>query len=241
MKKWLLTLLLLISTNMMANNITIPVEKLIGQFNEKNDDDFIALDKTILPVNKKGMYLRKDVTDQLIKAYQDFKKVHPEIPFVVVSATRNYDYQNGIWQRKWRAQSVHQTDPQSVALQILRYSSMPGSSRHHWGTDVDITSVSSDYFQHNQQGIVLYQWLKKNMPTYGFCQAYNQERQGGYQTEEWHWSYHPVAVQYLQAYRKILATQPESILNRLDFVGHDKIDLLVLLKEYVLTVNDKCD
>lgn len=218
----------------------IPLNKLIGQFDEKIDSNFVALDSTILPVNKKGMYLQKEPTQQLIKAYQAFKKEHPDIPFIIVSATRNYTYQNSIWQRKWGNLSDKLNDPQQIADEILKYSSMPGTSRHHWGTDIDITSVSSEYFQNDKKGIILYKWLQDNLPKYGFCQAFNEGRHGGYQPEEWHWSYKPIASQYIKQYKAILENEPNIITQVLNFIGHDKIDLERLIKEYVLTVNIEC-
>lgn len=230
--------LLLYSNFTMAQ--PIPLNKLIGQFDEKIDTNFVALDSTILPVNKKGMYLQKEPTQQLIKAYKDFKKEHPDIPFIIVSATRNYTYQNSIWQRKWGNLSDKLNDPQQIADEILKYSSMPGTSRHHWGTDIDITSVSSEYFQNDKKGIILYKWLQDNLPKYGFCQAFNEGRHGGYQPEEWHWSYKPIASQYIKQYKAILENEPNIITQVLNFIGHDKIDLERLIKEYVLTVNTEC-
>ncbi|MCX8601688.1 MULTISPECIES: M15 family metallopeptidase [unclassified Gilliamella] len=229
---------LLYTTFTMAQ--TIPLNKLIGQFDEKQDSNFVALDSTILPVNKKGMYLQKEPTEQLIKAYNDFKAAHPDIPFIVVSATRNYTYQNGIWQRKWDALAKKINDPQKIAQEILKFSSMPGTSRHHWGTDIDITSVSSDYFKNDKKGIILYKWLQDNLAKYGFCQAFNEGRKGGYQPEEWHWSYKPIASQYIAQYKATLETNPQSIMQSLNFIGHDKIELQRLIKEYVLTVNQDC-
>lgn len=238
MKKKFLFLLLIISVPIMAN--TVPLNKLIGQFNEKTDKEFVALDTTVLPVNKSGMYLQKEPTEQLIKAYQAFKQQHPNIPFIIVSATRNYAYQNSIWQRKWNTLFPKFNNAQRTAQDILQYSSMPGSSRHHWGTDIDITSVSSDYFHHNQQGKILYQWLEENMPKYGFCRPFNEGRSGGYLPEEWHWSYQPIAKAYLMAYKTALQQDTQSVLSQLNFDGHDKITLKALLEEYVLNVNTEC-
>lgn len=230
--------LLLCSTFAMAQPISL--DKLTGQFDEKKDNNFIALDSTILPVNKKGMYLQKEPAQQLIKAYNDFKKSYPDIPFIVVSATRNYTYQNGIWQRKWDDLLPKLHEPQKIAEQILKLSSMPGTSRHHWGTDIDITSVSSSYFRNDKKGIILYQWLQKNLPKYGFCQPFNEGRKGGYLPEEWHWSYKPISSQYIAQYKAILDSEPDKIIQRLNFTGHDKITLESLVKQYVLTVNSEC-
>ncbi|MDF7666805.1 M15 family metallopeptidase [Orbaceae bacterium ESL0727] len=230
--------LFLCSASTMAQSI--PLNKLTGQFDEKQDNSFIALDSTLLPVNKKGMYLQKEPTQQLIKAYQDFKKIHPDIPFTIVSAMRNYNYQNGIWQRKWNSLTNQFSQPQQIAEEILKFSSMPGTSRHHWGTDVDITSVSSDYFKQDPKGKILNAWLQQNMANYGFCQPFNEGRKGGYLPEEWHWSYRPIASQYIAQYKAQLDSDPTKITYALNFAGHDKIQLEALVKEYVLQVNKNC-
>ncbi|NJK84501.1 MAG: M15 family metallopeptidase [Saprospiraceae bacterium] len=41
-------------------------------------------------------------------------------------------------------------NPQERALKILKYSSMPGTSRHHWGTDIDLNSFSNSYFEQGE-------------------------------------------------------------------------------------------
>ncbi|QIQ20529.1 M15 family metallopeptidase [Zophobihabitans entericus] len=240
MKKYILTLLLTISFYSMSTQQVIQLDELIGQFNEKSHPNYVALDSTILPVNKTGMYLQKEPLNKLIEAYHAFKAAHPNIPFVIVSATRNYTYQNGIWQRKWNSLYPKYNNATQTAADILQYSSMPGSSRHHWGTDVDITSVSSSYFQQDPKGKILYQWLVENMPKYGFCQAFNEGRDAGYLPEEWHWSYRPIAKQYIARYKYLLETQPEVIINKLNFAGHKELDLKTLLGQYVLSVNTDC-
>lgn len=218
----------------------IPLNELIGQYNEKTHSNFIALDSTILPVNKKGMYLQTEPTKQLILAYQAFKKQHPTIPFVIVSATRNYTYQNGIWQRKWQNLFPQYKDAMKTASAILQYSSMPGTSRHHWGTDVDITSLSSDYFRKDTQGKILYAWLLENMPKFGFCQAFTEGRNSGYQPEEWHWSYQPIAKLYIQQYKEIMDKQPEAIIEKLTFKGHADLEMKQIIEQYVYSVNAEC-
>ncbi|WP_392566268.1 M15 family metallopeptidase [Utexia brackfieldae] len=218
----------------------IPLNELIGQFNEKQHPNYIRLDSTVLPVNKPGMYLQKEVVAKLIQAYQAFKSEHPDIPFLIVSATRNYDYQSSIWQRKWQTLYPKLKDSSKTANEILRYSSMPGTSRHHWGTDVDITSVESSYFHQNPKGKILYAWLLENMPKYGFCQSFNIGRQGGYQPEEWHWSYQPIAKQYIAEYKQYMDKQPELVMDKLNFIGHEKIPLKTLISQYVFVVNQDC-
>ncbi|MFM9004881.1 MAG: D-alanyl-D-alanine carboxypeptidase family protein [Flavobacteriales bacterium] len=40
----------------------------------------------------------------------------------------------------------------------MKFSSMPGTSRHHWGTDIDLNSVEPSYFL-SGKGLLIYQWL----------------------------------------------------------------------------------
>lgn len=110
----------------------------------------------------------------------------------VVSAFRSYDHQKRIWENKWGNAPLNDINQ---ALYILRYSSYPGTSRHHWGTDVDLNSVSLGYWETNE-GRRVHQWLLNNGPRYGFCQVYSPGRNKGYSDEPWHWSHMPTANYY---------------------------------------------
>lgn len=114
------------------------------------------------------------------------------IKLSVVSAYRPYDHQKRIWERKWG--NSPNNDIQK-AKSILTLSSFPGTSRHHWGTDIDFNSVSDSYWQ-SGEGKKTYQWLANNAPAYGFCQTYNAGRTQGYDVEAWHWSHIPTARAY---------------------------------------------
>ena len=77
---------------------------------------------------------------------------------------------------------------------------MPGSPRHHWGTDIDINNFNNSYFE-SGQGLKEYDWLVANAAQFGFCQPYTPkgtERPFGYNEEKWYWSYIPVAKQLTQ-------------------------------------------
>ena len=66
---------------------------------------------------------------------------------------------------------------------------MPGStSRHHWGTEIDIHSLKNGDFA-DGEGLKIYEWLTTHAEDYGFYQPYTAEQ--GYEEEEkWHWSYY---------------------------------------------------
>lgn len=111
------------------------------------------------------------------------------IDLTLVSAFRSYSHQKRIWENKWGSHSEHDVNK---ASSILRYSSFPGTSRHHWGTDVDFNSVSLDFWN-SPKGRHTHAWLVNNAPNYGFCQVYASGRTQGYADEPWHWSHMPTA------------------------------------------------
>jgi hypothetical protein len=91
--------------------------------------------------------------------------------------------------------------------EILAASSAPGVSRHHTGTDFDIgqTGTGKDeldpnLWQPGQKYSDLGRWLFHNAATWGFMRPF--ETKGGYGTgyisEDWHWSYWPIAQALLE-------------------------------------------
>ena len=72
----------------------------------------------------------------------------------IASAFRGYDRQVRIVNDKWRGlrsvtdadgQILERTSQTDVAWlsTILRFSALPGTSRHHWGTDLDIWDAAA--------------------------------------------------------------------------------------------------
>ena len=128
----------------------------------------------------------------------------------VVSAFRSFDDQKQIWEDKWTGKTPGRQGEASqdasrrkgARLKILEFSSMPGTSRHHWGTDFDLNSLNNSYFR-TVDGKRVYDWLTQHAAEYGFCQVYSAkgaDRPTGYEEEKWHWSYMPVASWYLKQY-----------------------------------------
>ncbi|MFT5163232.1 MAG: LAS superfamily LD-carboxypeptidase LdcB [Alteromonadaceae bacterium] len=90
---------------------------------------------------------------------------------------------------------------------ILLYSALPGSSRHHWGTDFDFydgKTLPNGYqlqlieqeYTGNGPFTPLAQWLITHAGVHGFYFPY-QQFNGGVASEPWHISYYPLASQYL--------------------------------------------
>ena len=178
---------------------SVSVGFLLGQTNYEKDVRFIQV-----PSNRstKTCYLLKEVNTAFDEMAATAQKVG--ISLKVVSGGRNFQMQKSIWERKWTARRPNFKSDKETALDILKYSSMPGTSRHHWGTDLDINSVDPSYFA-SGKGKVEYDWLKKNAATFGFCQTYDNKSESnrtGYSEEKWHYTYMPISNKLLEQYNK---------------------------------------
>lgn len=165
--------------------VAIKDKYLSGMINPSSDTNFKKLPSQY---SNKESYVHYEVYPKLIQMINDAQK--DGINLEVVSAFRSYQHQKGIWERKWNSFSGSDSEK---FFKILRYSSWPGISRHHWGTDIDFNSVQFDYWN-SATGKKTYQWLKQNAPKYGFCEPYSGTRNAGYENEPWHWSYKQVAL-----------------------------------------------
>ena len=214
----------------------------MGNFDPGAHLDFVRI--PIKHADREGMLMHKEAYEAFVKMYNDAKT--KGIIMQIRSATRNFNYQKGIWERKWTGAtklsdgtdvSKDIKEPVAKALKILEYSSMPGTSRHHWGTDIDINSFNNSYFEAGE-GKVLYDWMIKNAHQYGFCQPYTPKdsaRPDGYNEEKWHWSYTPLSneiTQYAEEYLK-----NEMIKG---FLGSETAGEIDVVKNYVLGINKGC-
>ena len=226
----------------MATDPTVDTEYIMGKFNPVKHKDFVLIDKKL--ANRGGMYLRK-------QAYEDFKKMAAAaqkegIKLTIVSATRAFDVQKGIWEGKWLGRrkiesnkdaSIAYPDPKTRALKILEYSSMPGTSRHHWGTDIDINALTNSYFEKGT-GLKVYEWLTKHAATYGYCQPYTakgKDRPDGYNEEKWHWSYLPLSLPLTNQCKSHLKNEMIS-----GFKGSEVATEIDVVGKYVLGINHSC-
>ncbi|MDN3493003.1 M15 family metallopeptidase [Winogradskyella bathintestinalis] len=166
----------------------------LGKFDYKVHSKFIKVESKY---SEKTLYLDNDVYTAFLKMHEAAKK--DGISLSIISGTRNFEEQKVIWERKWN--SYNNLDPNLRAQKILEYSSMPLTSRHHWGTDMDLNSLNNSYFSKGR-GKLEYDWLTSNASTFGFYQTYTSKDNGrtGYNLEKWHWSYLPLASQYLKFY-----------------------------------------
>lgn len=142
------------------------------------------------------------------------------IDLQVRSSFRDFDTQLAIWNSKWRGERPlydrsgrliprEQLDDSQAVDAILCWSALPGGSRHHWGSDVDLidaAAIPPGYkvellpAEYAPGGIFekLTRWLDRRMHEFGFFRPYRVDR-GGVSPEPWHLSYAPVSVPALES------------------------------------------
>lgn len=216
---------------------------LMGKFDQTQRNDFVLIPKQYSTIPKKNMYLRKETLSAFIKMAEAASK--DKINLKIASATRNFEYQKNLWNNKWsgvtpvEGKNLFKSIPNKLKRfkKILEYSAVPGTSRHHWGTDIDINDANPKYFK-TEKGEDVYEWLSKNAPSYGFCQPYTQKgtaRPTGYNEEKWHWSYLPLAKTFTKQYKNLIK---ENDIN--NFLGEENVTGEDLINDYVLGINSEC-
>lgn len=139
--------------------------------------------------------------------------------FNIASGFRSFERQLAIWNRKMNGEAViRDADNQPLdttqlsqgekAQAILRWSALPGASRHHWGSDFDVFDRHAlpqgqtlqlepwEYLDGHQS--LFYQWLQANVQRFGFFFPY-QQHGSGVAFEPWHISHRQIGRQCLNS------------------------------------------
>lgn len=178
-------------------------EQLLGQIPELMD-------------NSLGMPLHPAILTPLTRLQQ--RAAQAGFDLRVVSGYRGFDRQLAIWNAKaggqralldsdGRALDFASLSPGQLIHAILRWSALPGGSRHHWGTDIDVydaAAVDADYtVQLTPQEVnaggpfaPMHDWLDDQFQRddgEGFFRPYDVDR-GGVAPERWHLSFAPLAA-----------------------------------------------
>lgn len=178
----------------------------------------------------------------------------------LTSSFRSFEQQLSIWNRKYNGQRPILDDdnqvrrPQDMTSNeiihaILRWSALPGASRHHWGTDMDVYCRRSlpsgtnimlepwEYFTGHQKEF--YQWLQQALPQFGFFFPYAQDL-GGVGIEPWHISHQSTATPLLATLTSALLSE---VIQNCDICGKaellDNIDSIY--RNYVININTESE
>lgn len=158
---------------------------------------------------------RIGIHTQMVSAWQSMQSQAKLAGFnlQIASGFRNFDRQLMIFNNKLsgitKVKDKHNNlvdipnlSPSQKVHAIMHYSALPGASRHHWGSDIDIydpdllgdEKLMLEAWEYAEGGpfAELTSWLKENAKEYGFYLPY-AKYQGGVAEEPWHLSYLPLA------------------------------------------------
>lgn len=177
----------------------------------------IILGKTqehLVPLEGTKYLVHQQMLHDFLKLQQSAKQDGFDLQ--IASAFRDYERQLKIWNAKAsgerpilddqeRPLEYSQLSPTQIVFAILRWSALPGCSRHHWGSDIDIydgkTQLAADVKLINSEcynsgpATGLHEWLDiqfAQKKSFGFFRPYVTD-QGGISPERWHLSYYPIS------------------------------------------------
>lgn len=157
------------------------------------------------------------------------------------SAFRDFDRQLRIWNGKFRGErpmydeAGRPIDPHALEAgarieAILLWSALPGASRHHWGTDLDLVDpravaaghaprLTPEEYAAGGPFASLGLWLERHAARYGFFRPYRGGG-SGVRAEPWHYSFAPVAD---EACRRLTAGVLREALAAAPLEGRDAV------------------
>ena len=184
----------------------------LQQLTGRIDDHVVVLN----PAVSNAVRLHPDVTPSLTKLQEAAAASGFQI--TVASGFRDYERQRHIWNAKATGQRVindQSGEPldtsgmssDEVVMAILHWSMLPGCSRHHWGTDMDVydaAAVAEDYpvqldvAECEGEGpfTALHEWLDDRIyrgESFGFFRPY-VKGSSEVAVEPWHLSWAPLAA-----------------------------------------------
>ena len=177
-------------------------------------DQLLGLDESHLILVGRGPHR---LTAATAAAFNDMQvaAAHEGFNLQAASSWRSFERQLAIWNGKWRGErplldadnqplDALQLDDMERLHAILRWSALPGTSRHHWGTDLDIydpdclpvgTRLALEPWEYEAGGWFadLGEWLGDHMADFGFFLPYAKplDAAQGVAYEPWHISFAP--------------------------------------------------
>lgn len=189
--------------------------------------------------------LRKEAHESFLKMKKSALK--DGIDLLVVSSYRDFDHQKRIWNRKYKSFTQQGLSKIKAIAKIIKYSTIPGTSRHHWGTDLDIVDgnakqpknvLLTHHFEEKGPYFKLKKWLDENANSFGFYLVYTDNPQRkGFKYEPWHYSYKPLSENYLIEFQKIDIIE---LLKKEKIVGNENFSKKFInkyIKENILDIN----
>ncbi|WP_019037980.1 M15 family metallopeptidase [Psychroflexus tropicus] len=205
--------------------------------------------------NLLGLSASHLISDSILiekQTYRSFLKMKSEaakegMEIQIVSGYRSFSHQKSIWERKFK-QMTKQMSSEEAISNIITYSSIPGTSRHHWGTDIDVIDAAVKapegdlLLEQNYTGLGPYSplksWMEANSKKFGFHLVYTaDEKRSGFNYEPWHYSYAPTSRKYLNLQ---VSNEFKLAWKKLEFTGKSDMSdefIETYFKNYSLGIN----
>tara|TARA_R110002033_G_scaffold141375_4_gene179965 strand:- start:32331 stop:33068 length:738 start_codon:yes stop_codon:yes gene_type:complete len=203
--------------------------------------------KATIELYGKDINLRKEAHDAFIEMKR--AAYTGGVDLKIVSSYRSFDRQQLIFERKFQKYTDAGMEPLAAINKIIEYSTIPGTSRHHWGTDIDVIDgykkVDGDVlvpskYEEGEPFADFKKWMDENSEKFGFYLVYTDDpKRRGFKYEPWHYSYAPISVPMLEAYRRKNIMQ---IYRDEDFLGSEHFTsgfLRNYIIDNVLDINSK--
>ncbi len=193
-------------------------------------------------IGQKAFLLHPEVVTDLLNMLEAATKAGFKME--IASGFRDFSRQRAIWNGKFSGElpildsdskplDTAKLSDNNKVMAILRWSALPGGSRHHWGCDFDVYARNLlpegenlqlepwEYLQGHQHEFYL--WLKAHLNDFGFFFPYQKDL-GGVAIEPWHISHSAVAQQCLsQLTPELLKRELEQQNNQHNIAGIDSI------------------
>ena len=120
---------------------------------------------------------------------------------------------------------------------ILEYSAVPGTSRHHWGTEIDINAATPQYFN-TEEGEEVYDWMQKMLLLMVFANLIPQKDQIDQLA-----TMKKNGIGLILPFQKISPKNMQNLISPSDISGFDGdqyVPQLNLINDYVLGINPEC-
>jgi LAS superfamily LD-carboxypeptidase LdcB len=187
------------------------------------------------------------------EVYDAFEKMQAAalqegINIQIVSGYRSFERQKQIWNKKYNTYISNGLKPSRAIKKIIEYSTIPGTSRHHWGTEIDVIDGSKKTpkniltEENFEYGVYkdLKKWMDNNAEKFGFYLVYTKiKTRNGFKYEPWHYSYKPLSS---IMFREYLALSFKKLIIKTKVNGSSKITSRFIQNYYtknLLDINPK--
>lgn len=180
--------------------------KLLSLFSSENIEIENLLGLSQSHLKSDTILLEKDTYEAFLEMKS--KALEDRIDLRIASGYRSFKHQKAIWERKFN-QLIKTHNSTKAISEIITYSSIPGTSRHNWGTEVDLIDdyvnlpdgdlLMEENYHGNGPFSKMRSWMDENAENFGFELVYTKNKnRSGFNYEPWHYSFAPKSKSFLK-------------------------------------------